>query len=164
PEDADVSALTALRLADRAPYTGEGAADEASVRSEVVGMASWTRRQLVVAPPEAVRPCGWVSVQDRAAGRTTVNLWPEADPRAVDDVAAALYGWAATQGRAIASLRGLERTRMDAAPFADDRVQRSWLEAAGFECRRRWLHMSRPIDATEVLPSLRTGVTVRRVH
>src|SRR5262249_36375977 len=106
PEDSDVSALTALRLADRAPYTGEGAADEASVRSEVVGMASWTRRQLVVAPPGEDRPCGWVSVGDRAAGRTTVSLWLERDHPHVDEVAAALYEWAATQGRAIASLRG----------------------------------------------------------
>jgi len=50
PVEADVPALAALRVADHAPYTGEGV-DEESVRSEVVGMASWTRRQLVVVPP-----------------------------------------------------------------------------------------------------------------
>ena len=163
PADADVPALTELRLADRAPYTGEGAPDEVSVRSEVVGVASWTRRQLVVAPAGQDRPSGWVSVQDRAAGRTTVSLWLAREHPDVDEVATALYAWAAEQGRAIASLRGLELTRMDAAPFADDLVQRSWLEAAGYDCRRRWLHMTRLVDPSEVLPSLRTGVTVRRV-
>jgi GNAT superfamily N-acetyltransferase len=163
PGEEDVAALVALRLADRAPYTGESAGDEESVRSEVVGMASWARRQLVVAAPGDDRPRGWVSVGDRAAGRTTVGLALERGHPDADRVAAALYGWASEQGRAIALLRGLDRTRMDAAPFAEDTVQRSWLEAAGYECRRRWLHMTRPVDPTEVLPPLREGVTVRRV-
>ncbi len=52
---------------------------------------------------------------------------------------------------------------MDASPFAEDHTQRRWLEAAGYERRRRWLHMSRPVDATEMTPLLREGVTVRRV-
>jgi GNAT superfamily N-acetyltransferase len=163
PVEDEVSALAVLRLADHTPYTGEGAVDEESVRSEVVGMASWTRRQLVVSPPGETRPRGWVTVQDRAGGRTTVSLYLERDLPDLDVVAASLYAWAGEQGRAIASLRGLERTRMDASPFADDVVQRGWLEAAGYRCRRRWLHMTRPVDPTEVLPPLREGVTIRRV-
>ena len=164
PGEDDVAGLAALRLADHTPYTGEGALDMESVRSEVVGMASWTRRQLVVAPPGETRPRGWVTVQDRAAGRTTVSLYLDRDLPELDTVAAGLYAWAAEQGRAIASLRGLEHTRMDASPFADDEVQRGWLAAAGYRCRRRWLHMTRPVDPAEVLPPLRAGVTIRRVE
>ena len=52
---------------------------------------------------------------------------------------------------------------MDASPFAEDHRQRGWLESAGYTCRRRWLHMSRPVDPTELMPPLREGVTVRRV-
>jgi GNAT superfamily N-acetyltransferase len=152
----------ALRLADRTSYTGEVAIDEAAVESEVVGQASWTRRQQVVCDPDG-RVRGWVSVQDRAAGRTMVSLWLEPDLAEGDRIAAALYAWADDEGRAIAHLRGLDRTRMDASPFAEDAVQKSWLEAAGYVCRRRWLHMTRPVDPTELLPPLREGVTVRRV-
>ncbi len=162
PEAYDVPALIALRLADRAPWTGERSIDEAAVESEVVGYASWTRRQVVVTDgDERVR--GWISVQDRAAGRTVVSLWLDRDAPDDEAVAAGLYAWADHEGGAIARLRGLERTRMDASPFADDLRQRGWLERAGYERRRRWLHMSRPVGATELWPPLREGVTVRRV-
>jgi GNAT superfamily N-acetyltransferase len=162
PDEADLSALVALRLADRTTYTGEVSIDEAAVESEVVGQASWTRRQRLVCDPDG-RVRGWISVQDRAAGRTMVSLWLEHDLAEGDRIAAALYAWADDEGRAIAHLRGVGRTRMDASPFADDTVQKRWLEAAGYACRRRWLHMSRPVDATEMFAPLREGVTVRRV-
>ena len=162
PDQDDVPALVALRLADRTPWTEERSVDEAAVESEVVGYASWTRRQLVVTDPEG-RLRGWISVQDRAAGRTVVALWLDRDAADAEAVAVGLYAWAEGEGRAIARLRGLERTRMDASPFAEDHVQRRWLEAAGYARRRRWLHMSRPVDPTEMFPPLREGVTVRRV-
>ena len=162
PEQDDVPALVALRLADRSPWTGEQSVDEAAVESEVVGQASWTRRQVVVTDADD-RVRGWISVQDRAAGRTVVGLWLERDASEADLVAAGLYAWADHEGRAIAHLRGVERTRMDASPFAGDHRQRGWLAAAGYTRRRRWLHMSRPVDPTEVVPPLREGVTIRRV-
>jgi GNAT superfamily N-acetyltransferase len=161
PGETDLPALLDLRAADGAPYTGSSRVDEAAIRSEVVGQASWSRRQLVVESAARVR--GWISVQDRAAGRTTVSLYLERDPEDVARVAAALYAWADAQGSAIARLRGLEHTRMDASPYAADEVQRGWLAEAGYERRRRWLHMSRPVDPHEELPALREGVTVRRV-
>jgi GNAT superfamily N-acetyltransferase len=164
PEQGDLPALVELRLRDRAPWTSETSIDEAAVESEVVGYASWTRRQLVVVDANG-RLRGWISVQDRAAGRTIVALWldrdlPEQDLRLL---AVELYAWADGEGRAIARLRGLAHTRMDASPFAEDRMQRDWLETAGYERRRGWLHMSRPVDPDEALPPLREGVTVRRM-
>ena len=162
PDQDDVPALVELRLADRAPWTGERSVDEAAVESEVVGPASWTRRQVVVTDTDD-RVRGWISVQDRAAGRTVVALWLDRDAPDEDAVAVGLYAWADREGRAIAHLRGLERTRMDASPFAEDHRQRGWLEEAGYACRRRWLHMSRPVDPTEMMSPLREGVTVRRV-
>ena len=161
PGEDDLPDLLALRAADGAPYTGHGSVDEAAIRSEVVGQASWSRRQLLVGDGTGTR--GWVSVQDRAAGRTTVGLYLERGPGEVGRLAGVLYDWADVQGAAIARLRGLERTRMDASPYADDTVQRGWLELAGYERRRRWLHMTRPVAPGEALPALREGVTVRRV-
>ena len=163
PDQDDVPALVALRLADRTPWTEERSVDEAAVESEVVGYASWTRRQLVVTDPGG-RLRGWISVQDRAGGRTVVALWLDRDVAHAEAVAVGLYAWADAEGRAIARLRGLERTRMDASPNAVDHEQRRWLEAAGYARRRRWLHMSRPVDPTEMLPPLREGVTVRGVR
>jgi GNAT superfamily N-acetyltransferase len=165
PDEEDLPALLALRAADGAPYTGEHGVDEAAVRSEVVGQASWSRRQLVVGGDDD-RLRGWISVQDRAAGRTTVSLYLEREPHRAAEVAAvaaALYAWAAQQGAAIARLRGLASTRMDASPYAEDTEQRGWLERAGYVCRRRWLHMQRPVDAAASPPTLREGVSVRRV-
>jgi GNAT superfamily N-acetyltransferase len=161
PGEDDLPALLALRAADGAPYTGSGQVDEAAVRSEVVGQASWSRRQLVVEEGDNLR--GWISVQDRAAGRTTVSLYLERDIADAEPVATALYAWADTEGALIARLRGLATTRMDASPYAEDAVQRGWLARAGYECRRRWLHMTRPVDPGETLSPLRAGVTVRRV-
>jgi ribosomal protein S18 acetylase RimI-like enzyme len=162
PEEDDLPVLVALRAADGAPYTGHHGVDEATVRSEIVGQASWTRRQLVVTDGGGVR--GWVSVQDRAAGRTTVSLYLERDSQDRAAVAAALYGWAARQGAAVARLRGLPGTRMDASPYAEDVEQRGWLAAAGYQRRRRWLHMTRPVVPGERVPELREGVSVRRVR
>jgi GNAT superfamily N-acetyltransferase len=163
PGEGDVPALAALRLADRATYTGESTPDLTTVHSEVAGQASWTRRQLVVSHESDGAPLGWVSVQDRAAGRTTVGLALERSRADTDAVAASLYAWADDQGRAIARLRGLKSTRMDASPYARDEVQRGWLDRAGYVRRRTWLHMTRPVDPAEQLPPLREGVTVRRV-
>ena len=160
----DVPALLRLRGADRAAYTGSSSVDPEAIGSEVAGPASWTRRQLVVLDPGG-NPVGWLSVHVRAAGRTMVALYLD---RRVDEaagVAAALYAWAEVQAGEIAALRGVSGTRLDASPCADDTVQRGWLADAGYEKRRTWLQMSRPVTPEEAtaLPGPRAGVTVRRV-
>lgn len=165
PEPEDVAALVALRSADSRPYTGSDAVDEDLVVSEVAGLRSWTRRQLVALDP-AGEVRAWVTVHDRAAGRTMVHLYVD---RRVDEsdaaaVAAALYAWAEERAGAIARMRGLASTQLDASPFADDTVQRDWLTAAGYRKVRTWLHMGRPAPAGEELPEPRPGVTIRRVR
>ena len=163
PEIEDLPVLVALRAADKEPFTGSGTVDESRLESEIAGMRSWTRRQLVaVDPAGAVR--AWVMVHDRAAGRTMVHLYVDRSVEQAEQVAAALYEWTAGRAGAIARMRGLHGTQLDASPFAEDEVQRRWLTDAGYRKVRTWLQMSRPVDAGESPPGPRPGVTVRRVR
>lgn len=163
PEPDDLPALVALRAADREPFTGSGAVDESLVESEIAGLRSWTRRQLVaVDPGGAVR--AWASVHDRAAGRTMVHLYVDRSVDQAAEVAAALYDWTADRAGTIARMRGLDATQLDASPFAEDDVQRRWLTDAGYRRVRTWLQMSRPVAPGEDLPEPRPGVSVRRVR
>lgn len=164
PELADLDDLTTLRGADREPHTGSPSVDQRSVESEIAGPASWTRRELVAVDPSG-RPRAWLVVHDRAAGRTMVYLYLDRSAEEQDLVAARLYAWAEERARALCRLRGVTQTRLDASPFADDEVQRRWLAAAGYERRRSWPQMTRPVVPEEAtsLPPPRAGVTVRRV-
>ena len=163
PAQSDLPALLELRLADRAPWTGETSVDEAGIESEIVGFASWTRRQLVLGQ-DGSDVGAWISVQDRAAGRSIVALYADRSREDVEQVAAACYAWAEEQALSMARLRGIETTRLDASPFAGDEVQLGWLRSAGYERRRSWLHMTRPVTSGEAHPQLREGVVVRRVE
>ncbi|MDH2414883.1 GNAT family N-acetyltransferase [Nocardioides sp. CER19] len=163
PELDDLPALVALRSADKEPYTGSGSVDASRVESEIAGLRSWTRRQLVAVDPEGVVRA-WVAVHDRAAGRTMVHLYVDRSVEQAAQVAAALYAWTADRARGIARMRGLHATQLDASPFADDTVQRQWLADAGYRKVRTWLQMSRPVETDEKPPEPRPGVTVRRVR
>ena len=166
PGDADVGALVGLRSAVR--RAGSSApVDVDTVVATVVGPASWTRRQLVVADPDG-RLVAWVVVHDRAAGRTEVEVLVLPGTPGEERVAAALYGWADRAGAVVAALRRVPQTQLDASVGADDERQRSWLTAAGYHCVRTWLQMSRPVRPEEAgagaLPAPRPGVHVRRVR
>lgn len=180
PELADVPALADLRARDIAAGTGSGLPDEAMVESEVAGPASWTRQQVVVEDAEGVLR-GWLIVHDRAAGRALVWGYFDRDVSAggraeaaadgVNDgddvvaaVAAEVYAWAEQQAVAMAQLRGIDSTRLDASPFQGDDAQRGWLAAAGYAHRRTWLHMTRPVSPDEDVPPLREGVSIRGVE
>ncbi|SFB80001.1 Ribosomal protein S18 acetylase RimI [Nocardioides terrae] len=163
PEISDLPALVALRRADKEPFTGSSVVDEARLESEIAGLRSWTRWQLVaVDPGGALR--AWVMVHDRAAGRTMVHLYVDRSVEQAEEVAGALYAWAAERARAIARMRGLHGTQLDASPYAEDAVQRQWLTRSGFTQVRTWLQMSRPVEPGEDPPAPRPGVTVRRVR
>jgi ribosomal protein S18 acetylase RimI-like enzyme len=88
--------------------------------------------------------------------------------RSLDEAAAVagvLYSWAEEQAREVARLRGVNSTRLDASPFADDEVQQRWLTDAGYAKRRSWPQMTRPVTPEEALslPAPREGVFLRRV-
>ncbi len=161
----DVPALVELRGADKAPYTGSSSVDASQVESEVAGRASWTRRQLVAVDPEGV-PRAWMVAHDRAAGRTMVMLYVDRSVPEASTIASELYGWAEEQAREIGALRGVDETRLDASPFAEDTVQQQWLADAGYTKRRSWPQMTRPVTPEEAtsLPGPREGVTIRRVE
>jgi len=165
PELSDLPRLVELRGADRLPATGSARVDPAAVENEIAGLASWTRQQLVALDEQGVVRA-WVSVHDRAAGRTMVHLYVDRSTPLAGEVASALYGWARERACAIARMRGLHETQLDASPFAADTVQRGWLADAGYTRVRSWLQMTRPVAPDEAgsLPAPRPGVTVRTVH
>lgn len=161
----DLPRLLELRGSDKSKWTGSVHVDEAAVESEVAGLASWSRRQLVAVGDDDV-PVAWVTVQDRAGGRTMVHLYVDRGIDAPGDLAAPLYAWVERQAIDLAVLRELSETRLDASPFSDDTEQLSWLAAAGYTKRRTWLHMDRPVtpDEAHSLPAPRDGVRIRRVE
>lgn len=166
PLPGDLADLIVLRGVDQKSFTGSSSVDAALVESEAIGPASWTRHQAVVVDTEG-RIRAWVVVHDRAAGRTMVALYIDrtlTPPDLRSELAAASYAWAAEQGLQFAQLRGRTGTRLDASPYAEDLEQRDWLGRAGYDCRRRWLNMTRPVVPGEDLPPVRAGVTIRPVE
>ncbi len=163
----DVPALVALVDLRRALAPEHGPVDPDLVRGEVVGIGSWTRRQVVVestAESTAGSLVAWASVHDRAAGRCDLRVVVDpAFPRA-DALAAALFGWTSDVAGHIAAERDLSRTRLELLLDAGDEQLRGWAEAAGHRCARTWLNMSRPVSADETVPDVRPGVSVRQVR
>jgi ribosomal protein S18 acetylase RimI-like enzyme len=168
-EPGDLTALVGLRGADKEPWTGSASVDREAVESEIVGTASWTRRQAVALDPAGVLRA-WVVVHDRAAGRTMLHVYvdrtTEGGRDVQDRVAASLYAWVEEQATEVCRLREVDETRLDASPYAADVVQREWLAAAGYGNRRTWLQMTRPVTPDEAtsLPGPREGVIIRRVE
>jgi len=163
PGYADIDALVGLRRLDELQGTGSTHVDPAGIESEVAGLASWTRRQLVAVGPDDV-PRAWITVHDRAAGRATVWGYFDRDVHDVDAIADAFYRWAERTAVAMAGLRGVTATRLDESPFAEDTRQAGWLTRAGYARRRSWLHMTRPVVAEEAALAPRAGVRVRPVE
>jgi ribosomal protein S18 acetylase RimI-like enzyme len=165
----DLAALVALRGADKEPWTGSGSVDREAVESEVVGTASWTRRQAVALDLDGVLRA-WVVVHDRASGRTMLHVYvdrtTEGGREVQDRVAASCYAYVEEQAAEICRLREVDETRLDASPYAADLVQREWLAAAGYANRRTWLQMTRTVSPDEAtsLPGPREGVVIRRVE
>ena len=134
---------------------------------QLAGTGSWTRRQALV-HDGAGRLVAWLSVHDRASGRTLVEVTVTPDLPGADAaaLAAALFGVAERHAVDIAGMRGVGVTLLDSGAYADDARQQRWLTAAGFEQTRTWLQMTRPVggdDATG-LPAPREGVMVRPVE
>ena len=146
---------------------GSAGVDPEAVLGQLVGTGSWTRRQVLVHDPSG-QLVAWLSVHDRASGRTLVEVTvtpdlPEPDAAAL---AASLFGASERHAVDIAGMRGLRTSLLDSGAYADDSRQQRWLAAAGFEQTRTWLQMTRPVTADEAstLPAPREGVSVRPVE
>ncbi|MEH3067105.1 MAG: GNAT family N-acetyltransferase [Aeromicrobium erythreum] len=163
PTYGDVDALVRLRHLDELQGTGEAHVDPAGIENEVAGQASWTRRQLVAVGDDDV-PVAWITVHDRAAGRALVWGYFDRDVAEVDEIARVLYAWAEEVAILMARIRGIDATRLDESPFADDTRQAGWLEQAGYAKRRTWLHMERPVRDGDADLEPREGVLVRTVE
>lgn len=171
PLEQDVPAVVALLEADDRSHTPDASVEAAGVRSRLVGLKSWSRRQLVVVPataegPSPEAPVAWVSVEDRATGRSDVEWVAAPDLPARDELVAALLGWAEEVAGSFARHRGVQTTQLDASANALDADRRRLLTADGFTQVRDWLHMRRPVTLGEAadLPEPRPGTRVRPVH
>lgn len=173
PIEADVEPVAALLTRDLRLHAPDAETDVEAQRSRMVGLKSWARRQVVVVPvaadgsPSQDQPAlGWISLEDRATGRTNVQfvLSPEAPER--DALGAALLDWAVEVGGSFARARGVEVTQLDIDINELDTDRAGLLAAAGYEKVRTWLHMRRRVGAGEAsaLPTPREGTRVRPVH
>ena len=173
PLASDVAPVTALLTAAMRRYDPEAAVDEAGLRSRMVGLKSWARRQVVVVPAGVdgsptleLPPLAWIALEDRASGRTNVQFVIAADAPEREELAASLLDWAVEVGGSFARARGVEATKLTTDANALDTDRSQLLEAAGYEMVRSWLHMRRPVAPEEAtsLPAPREGTRVRRVH
>ena len=167
PNATDAPDVAALLAAHQRAAKGSAGVDPDAVLGQLAGIGSWTRRQALV-DDAGGRLVAWLSVHDRASGRTLVEVTvtpdlPETDAAAL---AAALFGAAERHAVDIAGVRGVRSTLLDSGAYADDPRQQQWLAAAGFEQTRTWLQMTRPVAAGEAggLPAPREGVVVRPVE
>ena len=168
PRASDAAEVAGLVASHEQRAKGSSSATEASVLISLIGVGSWTRRQVLVRDRLSGRLVAWLSVHDRAAGRTVVECL--LDPALAEDEAATLagvlFGSAERHATDIAAMRRLRWTLLDSGAFeADDRQQRL-LRNAGYDHVRTWLQMSRPVQAQETtaIPTPRAGVLVRRVE
>ena len=166
PSAADAPAVAALLAAHQAAARGSSGVDPDAVLGQLAGIGSWTRRQALVHDAEG-HLLAWLSVHDRAAGRTLVEVTvtPGLDEARSTPLALALFGAGERHAVDIAGVRGVSTTLLDSGAYDDDARQQAWLTAAGFRRTRTWLQMTRPVAASEAtsLPGPREGVLVRPV-
>lgn len=166
PRAADVASVVALVRAHQQAAHGSASVDPEMVATNLVGYGSWTRRQVLVLDDD--RPIAWLSVHDRAAGRTMVEV--TVDPGLAQDEAAhiaqALFASAERHARDIGRVRNLQATLLDSGAYADDPRQQRWLTDYGFTKVRTWLQMTRPVTEQDAdgVPPPREGVTIRMVR
>ena len=173
PIPADVAPVSALITASMRRYDPEATPDEAGLRSRMVGLKSWARRQVVVVPVAAdgapsldLPPLAWISLEDRATGRTNVQFTIASEAPERDALAASLLDWAVEVGGSFARARGVETSKLTTDANELDTDKERLLAAAGYAQVRTWLHMRRHVEAEEATstPAPREGTRVRRVN
>jgi ribosomal protein S18 acetylase RimI-like enzyme len=185
PVDADVRAVSDLLTAESRRFDPEARGDEEGIRTRLVGLKSWSRRQVVVVPvapappasslgasPSAPTPSqdqppiAWICLEDRAAGRANVQWAIAEDAPDREELAASLFAWAVEVGGSFARHRGLPSSKLTAGIDERNQDGARLLTAAGYEMVRTWLHMRRPVGSQEAqsTPDPRPGVRVRPVY
>ena len=166
PTATDAHDVAALLAAHQLAAKGSSGVDPDAVLTVLAGTGSWTRRQALVHDAGG-HLLAWLSVHDRAAGRTLVEVTvaPALDESRSTPLALALFRAGERHAADIAGMRGVPTTLLDSGAYADDPRQQAWLTTAGFRQTRTWLQMTRPVDPAEAssLPGPREGVTVRPV-
>lgn len=168
PQADDAQEVAELLIDYEQRATGSSGVTAGQAQEVLTGVPSWTRRQALVRDRESSRLLAWLSVHDRAAGRTLVDcvLDRDLDEAESDLLAGQLFGAAERYAGEIAALRDLRWTLLDSGAYEADSRQQRFLTLSGYEQVRTWLQMSRPVLAEEAtsLPGPREGVTVRRVE
>ena len=167
PAAADVPEVAALLASHQVAAKGSSGVDPDAVLVLLAGTGSWTRRQALVHDTDG-HLAAWLSVHDRAAGRTLVEVTvtPLLEEPAATPLALALFGAGERHAVDIAGhARRARRPCSTPARTPTTARQQAWLTAAGFRHTRTWLQMTRPVDPDEAttLPGPRAGVTVRPV-
>ncbi len=166
PEVDDAPAVSALLAAHQEAAKGSAGVDPEAVLGQLAGTGSWTRRQVLVHDGDD-RLLAWLSVHDRAAGRTLVEVTvsPALPDDEADEVAGHLFAAGERHARDIARMRALRTSLLDSGAYADDPRQQRWLDAAGYRHTRTWLQMTRPVGPEEAtsVPGPREGVVIRPV-
>ena len=121
-------------------------------------------------PGRRTGPRGLVSVHDRAAGRTLVEVTvaPDLTARKRMRSRASCFDWAERGGaRDRRPCAGCPAPSSTPARMPRTSVSSGWLATAGYTRVRTWLQMTRPVDHEECepggVPGPREGVTIRRV-
>ena len=167
PQAEDAAEVAALVAEQEVIGRGYAGTTTDGVVGTLTGYGSWTRRQVLVRRRGSRSLVAWLTVHDRAAGRTLLDCivrrdLPQEEARVLAEV---LFDAAERAAGEIASMRGLAWTLLDSGAYENDTRQQAFLRDAGFEHVRTWLRMSRPVTASETasLPGPREGVRVRRV-
>lgn len=161
PVASDATAVLALCAAVDTAVLGHPDVSLEDVRADLASTAADARRnQLVVLDGDRV--LAWVWVEDRAEGRTLVDLFVDRTllPAQRDPLADWAWTWMIARGREIGRERGIDTTLLDTGLPDADAWGADALSRQGFEPVRTWWRMSRDVGPDHVW-SPAPGVVVR---
>ena len=161
PTAADAAAVFALCAAVDTALLGHPDVSAEDVRADLTSTAADAlRNQLVVLDGDDV--LAWAWVEDRAEGRTMVDLFVDRSlpPEQLDGLADWAWAWIVARGREIGRERGLDSTLLDTGLLDADRWGADVLSRQGFQRVRTWWRMGRDVGPDHVW-SPAPGVVVR---
>ncbi len=168
PGEEDIPAVAKLWADGKRAVAGTAAQDLGEVTRDIIGIPSWSQRQLVIVDDRGAVQA-WAAVRDRTAGRCDVriNVNLELDDELENRIAGGVLAWVDDVGGLLAERRGAEESQLGVDIDERDTEMAGWLRAAGYAMVRTWLQMSRPVEPSESDPTVvlppRPGVSVRPV-